>query len=129
MMDQTDEGYRAPVDCPVCGDALAITQLTCRACGTELVGEFARCAFCALDEADLALLRVFLASRGNVREVGKYLGVSYPTARARFTGLLVRLGLAPSDQAEEGLTRAQILAEVQSGALTPQEAADLLSGQ
>ena len=127
MSRPTNEGHRPPVDCPVCGDTLAVSRLTCDSCGTDLVGEFARCAFCALSDADLDLLRVFLASRGNVREVGKYLGVSYPTARARITALLVRLGLAPTDQAEDGLTRAQILAEVRSGALTPAEAADLLA--
>ena len=34
-------------------------------------------------ETETELLRVFLASRGNLREVEKHLGVSYPTARAR----------------------------------------------
>jgi len=122
-----EEGYRAPVECPVCGETLGISRLTCRSCGTELVGDFARCAFCALGESDLDLLRCFLSSRGNMREVGKYLGVSYPTARARVTGLLARLGLGDDTAAQEGLTRDQVLAEVASGALTPQEAAELLT--
>jgi hypothetical protein len=40
------------------------------------------------------MLRVFLASRGNMRDLERHLGVSYPTARARFDDLLRRLGLA-----------------------------------
>lgn len=127
MRPDDDEACRAPVDCPVCGDTLVVTQLSCRTCGTGLVGEFARCAFCALDDADLELLRVFLASRGNVREVGKHLGVSYPTARARITGLLARLGLVDDEPGLPMLTRTEILAEVASGALTPAEAAGLLA--
>ncbi|MCL2317066.1 MAG: DUF2089 domain-containing protein [Actinomycetia bacterium] len=128
MKTATDEVYRAPVACPVCGDGLVISRLVCPSCSTELAGEFGRCAFCALDDADLDLLRVFLTGRGNVREVGKYLGVSYPTARARVSGLLARLGLAGTEASGGALTREQVLAEVASGALTPEEAAGLLAG-
>jgi len=84
----------APRDCPVCGDRLSLTRLSCQACGTELSGEFESCEFCSLGQADREVLRVFLASRGNMKELERHLGVSYPTARARFDALLARLGLA-----------------------------------
>lgn len=86
--------HRAPADCPVCGEHLAVSRLGCPGCGTELVGSFAPCPYCALSDADVDLLRVFLTSRGNLKEVEKHLGVSYPTARARFGELLERLGMA-----------------------------------
>ena len=86
--------YRPPRDCPVCTSRLEITQLGCSTCGTGLSGHFAPCEFCGLDEADLQMLRVFLASRGNMRDLERHLGVSYPTARARFDDLLRRIGLA-----------------------------------
>jgi hypothetical protein len=123
-----DHARHAPRDCPVCGDSLALTRLSCRSCGTELSGEFEQCEFCALTTDERELLRVFLASRGNLREVEKHLGVSYPTARLRFAELLGKLGLA--DEPEESnpvLTRDQILSEVASGALTPAEAQVLLA--
>jgi len=85
--------YRPPRDCPVCSARLEITQLGCPSCGTGLTGHFAPCEFCGLDESDLTMLRVFLASRGNMRDLERHLGVSYPTARARFDDLLRRLGL------------------------------------
>lgn len=119
--------YRAPADCPVCGGELVTTRVGCRGCGSELAGEFASCDFCALDEHDTELLRVFLASRGNLREVEKHLGVSYPTARARFTQVLAKLGLAGADTAPVVMTREQVLSEVASGALAPEEAAALLA--
>jgi hypothetical protein len=84
----------APRDCPVCGERLALTRLSCRSCGTELSGEFESCEFCSLNAEDRQVLRVFLASRGNMKELERHLGVSYPTARARFDALLTRLGLA-----------------------------------
>ena len=119
--------HRAPSDCPVCGHHLAVTRLGCASCGSELAGVFSTCEFCALSDADNDLLRVFLASRGNLREVERHLGVSYPTARLRFDRLLEKLGLA--DEPEDvPLTRDQVLSEVASGALSPEEAARLLRG-
>lgn len=85
----------APRECPVCGDRLALTRLSCEDCGTELSGVFGSCDFCALGEEDRQILRVFLSSRGNMKDVERFLGVSYPTARSRFDALLGRLGLDP----------------------------------
>lgn len=117
--------HRAPTDCPVCGHDLAVTRLGCVSCGSELAGVFSTCEFCGLSEGDNELLRVFLASRGNLREVERYLGVSYPTARLRFDRLLEKLGLADEPE-DTQLTRDQVLSEVASGALSPADAARLL---
>jgi hypothetical protein len=84
---------RPPHDCPVCGETLALTRLSCQACGTELSGDFQACEFCALTGDERELLRVFLASRGNMKELQNFLKVSYPTARLRFDALLAKLGL------------------------------------
>ncbi|MEY2568279.1 MAG: hypothetical protein QOE35_2808 [Actinomycetota bacterium] len=84
---------RPPRDCPVCGDELALTRLSCSSCGTELSGAFEACDFCALNTEEREVLRVFLASRGNMKELERHLGVSYPTARARYDGLLAKLGI------------------------------------
>ena len=111
----------------MCGDRLALTRLGCASCGSELAGVFASCEFCALNEKDTELLRVFLSSRGNLREVEKHLGVSYPTARARFAELLEKLGLGTAPEPAQVLTRHQVLSEVAAGALSPAEAQTLLA--
>lgn len=130
MSHHHDEIHRAPSDCPVCGDQLHVTRLGCTSCGTELAGVFQTCEFCALNPSEIETLRVFLASRGNLREVEKHLGVSYPTARLRLTQLLMRLGL--SGAAENGAAGAKparddILAQVAAGTLSPADAQRLLS--
>ena len=79
--------HRTPRDCPVCGERLVIHALGCEHCGTELSGSFQPCAYCGLPAEDLETLRVFLVSRGNMRELERHLGVSYPTARQRFAGV------------------------------------------
>ena len=86
-------GRRPPLNCPVCNERLALTRLTCPACSTELSGGFATCEFCVLSDEDRGVLRGFLASRGNMKELERHLGVSYPTARARFDALLAKVGI------------------------------------
>jgi hypothetical protein len=111
----------------VCGDQLAVIRLGCPSCGSELAGVFRSCEFCALNDREIEMLRVFLSSRGNLREVEKHLGVSYPTARLRFAELLEKLGLGEAAEPERALTREEILSEVASGALSPAEAQELIS--
>ncbi len=130
--------YHAPADCPVCGDDLIVTRKGCRTCGTELAGEFTSCVYCGLEPAELDLLKVFLASRGNLREVEKHLGVSYPTARARLDAVIDKLGFStsettvdepPVEEARQELSpQDQILARVGAGEISADVAATLLAG-
>lgn len=121
--------HHAPADCPVCGSDLITIRKGCMSCGTEIVGEFASCEFCVLDSAEMDLLKVFLSSRGNLREVEKHLGVSYPTARQRLLSLLDKLGLSgeePEPEPAPVSPRDQILAQVAAGRISAADAAHLL---
>ena len=80
--------------CPVCSGELTIARLHCRSCGTALEGEFGVGRFGRLDREQLALLESFLRARGNLKEMERELGISYPTVRARVDGLVRALGLA-----------------------------------
>lgn len=120
--------YRPPRDCPVCGAGLNVTRLGCGSCGSELSGVFESCAFCGLTETERGLLRVFLVSRGNMREVERHLGVSYPTARQRYADLLTKLGLEPTEPAappETVPSRDVVLARLAAGEIDV-ETAELL---
>jgi hypothetical protein len=80
--------------CPVCSGELTIARLHCRSCGTALEGEFGVGRFGRLDREQLALLESFLRARGNLKEMERELGISYPTVRARVDALVRALGLA-----------------------------------
>jgi hypothetical protein len=80
--------------CPVCSGELTIARLHCRSCGTALEGEFGVGRFGRLDREQLSLLESFLRSRGNLKEMERELGISYPTVRGRVDALIRSLGLA-----------------------------------
>ena len=87
--------------CPVCTSELTITRLHCRSCGTALEGEFGVGRFGRLDREQMSLLESFLRSRGNLKEMERELGISYPTVRGRVDSLVRALGLsdgAPTDE-------------------------------
>jgi hypothetical protein len=86
--------------CPVCTHELSVTRLRCGECGTTIEGEFGVGRFGRLNREQLALLESFLRSRGNLRDMERELGISYPTVRARVEALVRALGFGPRDEAD-----------------------------
>jgi hypothetical protein len=103
----------------VCSTKLSLTRLGCPSCGTELSGAFVQCAYCGLSDDDLELLRVFLTSRGNMKELERHLGVSYPTARQRFADVLGRIGL---EEQPAVVDRDRVLSDLAAGLISVDEA-------
>lgn len=119
---------RPPSNCPVCSSRLALTRLSCPSCETELSGAFAQCEFCVLTDEDRDVLRVFLSSRGNMKDLERHLGVSYPTARARFDGLLGKLGIERAPVAPAA-SRVELMEQVARGEVDIDEAMRRLDTQ
>jgi hypothetical protein len=84
--------------CPVCAGELAVTRLRCTSCGTTLEGEFSVGRFAQLSRDQMALLESFLRSRGNLRDIEREMGISYPTVRSRVEALVRALGFGPRDE-------------------------------
>ena len=81
--------------CPVCSNEIAVTRLHCRSCGTTLEGDFSVGRFGRLSRDQMTLLESFLRSRGNLRDMERELGISYPTVRSRVEALVRALGFGP----------------------------------
>ncbi len=102
--------------------------MSCPSCDTELSGSFASCEFCVLSDEDRDVLRVFLASRGNMKDLERHLNVSYPTARARFDALLARLGIE-RPAAPAAPTHLELMEQVARGEIDVDEALKRLEPQ
>jgi hypothetical protein len=86
--------------CPVCSGELAVTRLHCRSCGTTLECDFSVGRFGRLSREQLTILESFLRARGNLKDMERELGLSYPTVRSRLEALVRALGFGPRSDAD-----------------------------
>ena len=110
--------------CPCCGGPLVVSGLTCERCGTTVTGRFSQCEFCRLTQEQATFLRLFVQRRGNLSEMEKTLGISYPTVRNKLEEV-IRALQQPEPLPEPG-ARDVILQRVAAGEITTGEALDLL---
>lgn len=128
--------------CPVCEGRLQVTRLHCNTCGTTIEGEFNVGRFARLGRDQMSLLESFLRSRGNLRELERELGLSYPTVRGRVETLLRILGLgdgpaqsvepaaaAAAEPAIDPEMRRSVLERLSRHELTAEQAAAALRGE
>ncbi len=103
--------------CPVCSNELSVTRLHCAECGTTLEGDFSVGRFGRLSREQLSLLESFLRARGNLREMERELGLSYPTIRGRVDALVRSLGLGGAEpEAGEPVVTSRRTAGADAGA-------------
>jgi hypothetical protein len=117
--------------CPVCGDVLSVTRLHCRNCDSAMEGQFTLGRFYQLSPQQLAFVETFIRSEGKLTRVQEELGMSYPTARARLTGVIRALGYEV-EEGEEPISpdeRKTILEQLATGEISSQQAVELLKGK
>ncbi len=75
--------HKVITKCPVCTKEMKIMKLKCNHCNTIIENEFSISKFDRLSKEQLNFVEVFLACRGNIKDVEKQLGISYPTVRGK----------------------------------------------
>ncbi|MDQ7844835.1 MAG: DUF2089 domain-containing protein [Armatimonadota bacterium] len=115
----------------MCGDQLEAVRLQCRHCATTIEGRFTLGGLARLDPEQVRFVETFLKVRGNLKEMERELGVSYPTVRARLDAILQAMGYAvEAARAEESAERRrEVLDQLQAGQITVDEAVRLLRGR
>ena len=110
--------------CPVCNSNLIVTRLKCKRCGTVIENEFELSKFAYLTNEQLHFVEVFIKSRGNIKDVEKELGISYPTVRAKLDGVIQSLGysIKNKNQAETK----NVLDMLENGEITAEEAIKMM---
>ena len=126
--------------CPACGGELVITECRCQRCNLQLRGEFKTGQLAALSEDELTFVQVFLFARGNLSEVERILGISYPTIRNKLDEVNEKLKQGKlevesnqqpvevvSDARTDGDSRKEILRKVADGEISPAEAVEIFN--
>ncbi len=127
--DSTDKGmcnmskkWPVPAKCPVCGGNYVVTQLQCDGCRSKLEGQFSTGKLSSLSPEQLAFVEVFISCRGNIKEVEKALGISYPTVRSRLDDVVEAMGYPARKKDDktdvlEALSRGEITLDEAAGAI------------
>lgn len=115
-------------NCPVCGNPLTISRLSCSNCGTAIEGTFGHGLFSNLSDEEITFVELFVVCRGNIKEVEKRLGVSYPTVRGKLDGIVGKLEktLSRGDSETRRKRRLDILDSIKRGEISAEEGAMLL---
>ena len=117
-------------NCPACGRGMEVSVYSCPACEVEVRGSFMAGALGGLKPEQVEFVKTFLQCRGNIKEVERELGISYPTVRNRLDAVIKSLGLTPAAEIEaEQEERAGVLDQLEKGEIDAEEAAKLLSGK
>lgn len=107
--------------CPVCNGKLTVTRLQCDACDTAIENRFRLSKFDYLSDEELSFTEIFLCCRGNIKEVERALGISYPTVRAKLDGVIRKLGYE-TGTAGRPEKKEEILRSLESGEITVEQA-------
>jgi hypothetical protein len=128
-------------NCPRCNSRLYIARYMCGSCGTSIEGEFPGNIFSQLSDDDRLFALVFLQTEGNMKDVERVMGISYPTIKARLKKLNRSLGShhrtpaaamdASPGQSKPGTAeeRMQILDKLSNGEISAADAAAFLRGE
>lgn len=99
---------RMPNRCPVCSEEMMVTRLRCPHCETGIDGTFEVNKFARLSREHMEFVEIFIKSRGNIKEVERELGISYPTVRGRLEAVIEALGYRVEPGAVEETKSAKV---------------------
>ena len=119
--------YKILSKCPVCSSKLKVTRLKCDGCSTVVENKFELSKFDYLNSEQLSFIEVFLKSRGNIKDVEKELGVSYPTVRAKLDEVITALGYTVAKQ-KPSTDKKEVIDMLEKGEITADEALRMLGG-
>ncbi len=116
--------YRLISRCPVCSGKLRAVKLKCSRCGTVIENEFELSKFESLGEEQIKFLETFVMCRGNIKDVEKELGISYPTVRAKLDDVISALGYVVVKK--PAVESAEIIEMLEKGEISADQAVSMM---
>ena len=116
--------FDLPTNFPGVKETPLVTKLEFPESGVSVEGHFRLNEFALLPPDNLEFLRLYIKVRGNLKEVERILGLSYPTIRSRFEDLLKALGYEAETETAEA--RDDVLKALERGDIGPDEALERL---
>ena len=109
--------------CPICEAELEITRYRCRGCGVTFGDAFRQSPLASLPPDLASFVIEFLEAGGNIREMERRLGVSYPTVKGRLAQVNDAISRATRTRPVTDQQSVKVVLEaVRNGSLGPDEA-------
>ncbi len=113
--------------CPICHDKLVVKTLRCNHCDTEITGDFTLNPFDYLSKEQLDFALVFIKNQGNIKNIEKDLGISYPTVKKNIEDLCLALNIkTKTDDSYEEELREETKRRLKNGEITFEDAERIL---
>lgn len=116
--------YKLISKCPVCSSKLNVIKLKCNKCSTIIENEFELSKLEYLEDEHINFIEVFLKCRGNIKDVERELGISYPTVRAKLDEVVSALGYTVIKKTSMG--NKDIIDMLEKGDITPEQALNMM---
>ena len=107
--------------CPVCSSELTVARLKCDSCDTVIENSFSLSKFDYMSDEELFFTETFIRCRGNIKEVEKALGISYPTVRSKLEAVIKKLGYETGAD-ESAAKKEEVLRALENGEITAEQA-------
>ena len=107
--------------CPVCNSELTVARLKCDSCDTVIENNFKLSKFDYLSDEELYFTETFIRCRGNIKEVEKAMGISYPTVRSKLEAVIKKLGYETGTD-DQAARKEEILRARENGEITAEQA-------
>jgi hypothetical protein len=129
-----------PRRCPLTGGQIVVTRFYCPDADVSVEGRFAveTPPFAQLSPDQLKFVEIFVRNEGKLNRMEDELGLSYPTIRSRLHEVIRTLGYEPGRDdappvppvpaAPPALDRKAVLADLEAGRITFEEAMNRLQG-
>ncbi|MDR1055104.1 MAG: DUF2089 domain-containing protein [Prevotellaceae bacterium] len=82
---------KLPYLCPSCGGQLKVIGLQCNRCETQVSGVFDLPVLARLSTDDHKFIVDFVKSGGNIKDMVRQLGLSYPTVRNMLDEIILKI--------------------------------------
>ena len=125
MSDKTSK-VDLPAGCPLCSGQVRITQIRCDCCSSEINSTFEVGPLGKLPAEYQKFIAVFLRHRGNIKQVEKEIGISYPTINKMLEGVNRMLG---SEEISPPPSRKEILDAIDKGEMSVKDATFILKNR
>ncbi len=115
------------LECPICSGNLQVRVLYCPSCNIRIEGSFEpqKSRLLYLSRKELEFVELFIRVRGNIKEVEKALGISYPTVRGMLDSIIKNMGFSVKSPVSPK-RRLEIIEHLEKGEISAEKAAELL---